>query len=162
MRPPAPACRLAANAGSAKRCSLAAGGVVTVLPRCPCLPQRWCRGRRPAVHGHSHAGQLRGSPLEATRHPSRLPQFAPAGWRAAILLAILAILIAYALERLAGRWRGRAEALVELPYALPGIVLAIACILLFPAPAAASGPSASMQRPGSSCSPISLAFCPWR
>jgi iron(III) transport system permease protein len=50
---------------------------------------------------------------------------------AAILLVGLAILTAYGLDRHAGRWRRPAEALIEIPYALPGIVLAIACILIF-------------------------------
>ncbi|OWP20426.1 iron ABC transporter permease, partial [Microbacterium sp. AISO3] len=30
-----------------------------------------------------------------------------------------------------GRWRRMVEIIIELPYALPGVVLAIACILLF-------------------------------
>jgi iron(III) transport system permease protein len=50
---------------------------------------------------------------------------------AAVVLALLAILIAYALDRGLARGRGTASALIEVPYALPGIVLAIACILLF-------------------------------
>lgn len=50
---------------------------------------------------------------------------------AAVLLAILAILVAYVLERRGRAWRGLAEPLLEMPYALPGIVLAITCILLF-------------------------------
>lgn len=49
---------------------------------------------------------------------------------AAVLCAGLAVLIAYALDRHAGRWRSIAEALIELPYALPGVVLAVAMILL--------------------------------
>ena len=50
---------------------------------------------------------------------------------AAAILAVLAIPLALGIARLprtAGRW---AHGLLELPYALPGIVLAIACILLF-------------------------------
>ena len=50
---------------------------------------------------------------------------------AATILALLAIPLALGLSRLpraATRW---AHGLLELPYALPGIVLAIACILLF-------------------------------
>jgi iron(III) transport system permease protein len=50
---------------------------------------------------------------------------------AALLLGGLSIPLAWALERRAGRLRRGIEALVEIPYALPGIVLAIACILLF-------------------------------
>jgi iron(III) transport system permease protein len=50
---------------------------------------------------------------------------------AALLLGIASIPLAWALERRAGRARGAIEAMVEVPYALPGIVLAIACILLF-------------------------------
>jgi iron(III) transport system permease protein len=50
---------------------------------------------------------------------------------AAVLLAVGSIPLAWALERRAGRARRAFEALIEIPYALPGIVLAIACILLF-------------------------------
>jgi iron(III) transport system permease protein len=50
---------------------------------------------------------------------------------AALLLAFLAMALAYALERKAGKFRRTLEAVLEIPYALPGVVLAIACILLF-------------------------------
>ena len=50
---------------------------------------------------------------------------------AALLLALLSIAFAYALERRMGRFRRAVELVIELPYALPGVVLAIACILLF-------------------------------
>lgn len=53
---------------------------------------------------------------------------------AALLLALLAAPLALALERRAGRLKSLLLALVELPYALPGIVLAIACILIFVRP----------------------------
>jgi iron(III) transport system permease protein len=56
--------------------------------------------------------------------------FLLAGTAAALLFA-LAIVLAYALERRATRLKPWAEALIEAPYALPGVVLAIACILLF-------------------------------
>lgn len=50
---------------------------------------------------------------------------------AAVLLCGLSILFAYALERRLKRARPYVEAAIEAPYALPGVVLAIACILLF-------------------------------
>jgi iron(III) transport system permease protein len=50
---------------------------------------------------------------------------------AAFILSLLAIALAYALERKAKGWRRAAETVLEIPYALPGVVLAIACILLF-------------------------------
>ena len=50
---------------------------------------------------------------------------------AGVLLALGAIAFAYALERRLGRLRRTVELVTELPYALPGVVLAIACILLF-------------------------------
>ena len=50
---------------------------------------------------------------------------------AALILSFLAIALAYALERKAGKLRRLLEAVIEIPYALPGVVLAIACILLF-------------------------------
>lgn len=50
---------------------------------------------------------------------------------AAAILALLAIAFAYALERRIGKLRRPVELLIELPYALPGVVLAIACILIF-------------------------------
>ena len=50
---------------------------------------------------------------------------------AALILAFLAVPLAHALDRRLGRMRRLTEALLEIPYALPGVVLAIACILLF-------------------------------
>jgi iron(III) transport system permease protein len=50
---------------------------------------------------------------------------------AAFVLGLLAPLIAYGIERYSGRWRAVLEAVIEIPYALPGVVLGIACILLF-------------------------------
>ncbi len=50
---------------------------------------------------------------------------------AALILALGSIAFAYALERRMGRLRRLVEAVIELPYALPGVVLAIACILMF-------------------------------
>jgi iron(III) transport system permease protein len=50
---------------------------------------------------------------------------------AALILSFLAIALAYALERKADKFRRPLEAMLEIPYALPGVVLAIACILLF-------------------------------
>lgn len=50
---------------------------------------------------------------------------------AALLLASLVVPIAYGLIRLMGRARFLPVALLEISYVLPGIVLAIACILLF-------------------------------
>ncbi|MBB5753009.1 ABC transporter permease [Prosthecomicrobium pneumaticum] len=50
---------------------------------------------------------------------------------AALILATMAIPLAVATERFSPRVRTLVRNLVELPYAIPGIVLAIACILLF-------------------------------
>ncbi len=50
---------------------------------------------------------------------------------AAFLLALLSVPVAYGLVRLMGPARILATALLEISYVLPGIVLAIACILLF-------------------------------
>lgn len=50
---------------------------------------------------------------------------------AALILAFASIAFAYALERRMGKARRAAEIVIELPYALPGVVLAIACILMF-------------------------------
>lgn len=50
---------------------------------------------------------------------------------AALLLMLICLPAGYALSQLSGRRRMLFEALVETPYALPGIVLAIAMILLF-------------------------------
>ncbi|MFL5191761.1 MAG: ABC transporter permease [Microvirga sp.] len=50
---------------------------------------------------------------------------------AACVLALLVVPVAYGLIRLVGRWRILAVSLLEISYVLPGIVLAIACILLF-------------------------------
>ena len=50
---------------------------------------------------------------------------------AAVILSVISIAFAYGLERRMGRFRRWVELVIELPYALPGVVLAIACILLF-------------------------------
>lgn len=50
---------------------------------------------------------------------------------AALILALVSIAFAYALERRMGKLRRVVEVVIELPYALPGVVLAIACILMF-------------------------------
>lgn len=50
---------------------------------------------------------------------------------AAIILAVLAVPFAHTLDRNLGPRRRLVEAVLEVPYALPGVVLAIACILLF-------------------------------
>ncbi|AMJ63940.1 iron ABC transporter permease [Bosea sp. PAMC 26642] len=50
---------------------------------------------------------------------------------AAVILALVSIAFAYGLERRMGKFRRAVELVIELPYALPGVVLAIACILLF-------------------------------
>ena len=49
----------------------------------------------------------------------------------AVLLAVSAIVFAFVLERRMPKLRRLVEIIIEIPYALPGVVLAIACILLF-------------------------------
>jgi iron(III) transport system permease protein len=50
---------------------------------------------------------------------------------AALILALLAVPVAFGLRTMPIRARQALHGLLDLPYALPGIVLAIACILLF-------------------------------
>ncbi|WP_394688375.1 ABC transporter permease [Hoeflea sp.] len=50
---------------------------------------------------------------------------------AALSLACMALGFAYLLDRAGAKLKAASLALIELPYAAPGIVLAIACILLF-------------------------------
>lgn len=50
---------------------------------------------------------------------------------AAAIVAMLSLPLAYVLARRGGAWRNAAEAVFDMPYALPGVVLALACILLF-------------------------------
>lgn len=50
---------------------------------------------------------------------------------AALILALGVIPVAIVLQRFSGRFRRIVQIIIDLPYALPGIVLAIACILLF-------------------------------
>ncbi|MCL6708167.1 iron ABC transporter permease [Pseudomonas sp. R2.Fl] len=52
----------------------------------------------------------------------------------AMLLLVLAVLTAYVLTRRRGRLTGPVAAMIEVPYALPGIVIAVAFILVFAAP----------------------------
>jgi len=49
----------------------------------------------------------------------------------ALSLAVVSLAAAYLLDRTNPKLRALAFSLIELPYAVPGIVLAIACILLF-------------------------------
>ncbi|MCC5903560.1 MAG: iron ABC transporter permease [Halomonas sp.] len=53
---------------------------------------------------------------------------------AAVVLMLLSLPLAYRLQRLPERWRSVVLSAIEIPYALPGVVLAIACILLFVRP----------------------------
>jgi iron(III) transport system permease protein len=53
---------------------------------------------------------------------------------AAIVLPLLILPVAWRLVRRPGRFGAWLAAAVEIPYAVPGIVLAIACILLFARP----------------------------
>ncbi len=50
---------------------------------------------------------------------------------AAVVVSLLALPLGYVLARRASRWRALIEGAFEVPYALPGVVLALACILLF-------------------------------
>ncbi|KAA0010929.1 iron ABC transporter permease [Billgrantia pellis] len=53
---------------------------------------------------------------------------------AALTLMVVCLPLAYRLQRLPQRWQGLVLSVIELPYALPGVVLAVACILLFVRP----------------------------
>ncbi|MBR0555200.1 iron ABC transporter permease [Ciceribacter sp. L1K23] len=53
---------------------------------------------------------------------------------AAVMLLALSVLTAYVLTRKRGRLVGLLSAMIEIPYALPGIVIAVGFILLFAAP----------------------------
>lgn len=50
---------------------------------------------------------------------------------AALILAVGVIPVTAVLERFSKRWQRLLSGIVDLPYAVPGVVLAIACILLF-------------------------------
>jgi iron(III) transport system permease protein len=50
---------------------------------------------------------------------------------AAVILAVLSLFLAYIVDRRLARARIAIMPIVEMPYALPGVVVAIACILLF-------------------------------
>ncbi len=49
-------------------------------------------------------------------------------------LLVFGVLTAYALTHTKSRWTGLIAAMIEIPYALPGIVIAVAFILIFAAP----------------------------
>jgi iron(III) transport system permease protein len=53
---------------------------------------------------------------------------------AAVILAALSLVVAYSLDRRLAWARAAILPVVEMPYALPGVVVAIACILLFVSP----------------------------
>ncbi|WP_409526425.1 ABC transporter permease [Nitrincola sp. MINF-07-Sa-05] len=53
---------------------------------------------------------------------------------AALLLMLLSTLLAYLMQGMSDRARSSLISMIEIPYALPGVVLAIACILLFAKP----------------------------
>lgn len=50
---------------------------------------------------------------------------------AAVILSVLSLFLAYIVDRRLSRARMAIMPIVEMPYALPGVVVAIACILLF-------------------------------
>ena len=52
----------------------------------------------------------------------------------ASILAFMSLIFAYVIDRRLSRFRTFILAMVEMPYALPGVVVAIACILLFVKP----------------------------
>jgi iron(III) transport system permease protein len=60
-----------------------------------------------------------------------LPQLLPVRRLGCAAARLISIGFAYALERRMGKFRRVVELVIELPYALPGVVLAIACILIF-------------------------------
>ncbi|HBF28672.1 iron ABC transporter permease [Rhizobium sp.] len=49
-------------------------------------------------------------------------------------LLVIAILTAYQLTRSKSRWNGLLSAMIEIPYALPGIVISVSFVLVFAAP----------------------------
>lgn len=53
---------------------------------------------------------------------------------AALVLMAVSVLLAYQMQRMSPRLRLWLTGMIEIPYALPGVVLAIACILLFVRP----------------------------
>ncbi|GGC05658.1 ABC transporter permease [Marinobacterium zhoushanense] len=53
---------------------------------------------------------------------------------AALCLMLLSLPLAWLLQRMSGPLQTAVNSLVEIPYAIPGVVLAIACILLFARP----------------------------
>lgn len=53
---------------------------------------------------------------------------------AAMLLMLISTLLAYLMQSMSQRQRSSLISMIEIPYALPGVVLAIACILLFAKP----------------------------
>lgn len=53
---------------------------------------------------------------------------------AAVVLMLCSLPLAYRIQRLPTRLQNLTLSIIELPYALPGVVLAIACILLFVRP----------------------------
>lgn len=52
----------------------------------------------------------------------------------ALGLLVIGILAGYTLTRGASRWTGLLSAMIEIPYALPGIVISVAFVLVFAAP----------------------------
>ena len=52
----------------------------------------------------------------------------------AFCLLVIGVLAGYALTRGKSRWTGLLSAMIEIPYALPGIVISVAFVLVFAAP----------------------------
>ncbi len=128
--PGAPAARPVALAGSYSRL------VRHLLPARPADAgaRLDCAGpflRRQAHARHGHLLQLQRGADPAGGHHARLPQLDAAVARGSVILALGAVPLAIGMERFGARSRRWLQGALELPYAVPGIVLAIACILLF-------------------------------
>ena len=78
-----------------------------------------------------HPRQFRRGAGAAGRDGAGLPELTALCRRRGLPARVLSIPVAYGLVRLMGPARILATALLEISYVLPGIVLAIACILLF-------------------------------
>ena len=117
------------------------------------------RRRRAARRGDARRSRTTASCCSSTRRrAARFRNSFGLSATAALVIVLIAVPLAYFLVWRRSRLLRVLNLVTEMPYALPGVVLAIAAILAVPEAAAGARPLALQHRSGSSSSATSRAF----